>query len=184
MSIFIPEHNLIFIHVPRTGGSSMERTPLLCCATSHDSIRVFRDLLAPETFRSAFKFGFVRNPWDRYVSAFRAGQAGIGSNDLAFEVRDHAMPPQSPEHFRAQWEFVCDEDGNLLVDCVGHYETLEEDWAKICRAVGCEVYPLGHERKTERKPYQEYYTAEQALALKRIYARDVMLFGYKFGEDW
>lgn len=158
----------------------MEKSPLLNCATSHGSIHEFRGLLSKKTFKEAFKFAFVRNPWDRYVSAFRAGRAGIGTNDLPFEVRDYAVEPQSAIHFEPQYKFICDDDGRVLVDFVGRYEQLEEDWAKVCEIGGCPC-SLSHERNTERRPYQEYYSAEQREELRKLYAKDIELFGYEFG---
>lgn len=164
MSVFNSKHNAIFIHIPRTGGTSMERREFLGWG-GHETVRDFRD---KEGFDDAFKFAFVRNPWDRYVSAWSLLNEG-----QFFDVRI-----TSPRiHFRPQHEFICDEDGNVLVDFVGRYETLKADWRYVCDKLGVPPH-LAHHRPGDHQPYREYYTPETWAALAELYATDIELFGY------
>ena len=63
----------IFIHVPKTAGVSIDRYFRDQCRisgfTGHHPARII-NANQPESFQSYFKFAFVRNPWDRLVSAF------------------------------------------------------------------------------------------------------------------
>ena len=90
------ELRCIFIHIPRTGGTSIERVlgmfrdwrvenreamfgliqsrdlqgkVSITQFLQHASAREVRDLLTPEC-ANYFSFAFVRNPWDRMVSVF------------------------------------------------------------------------------------------------------------------
>lgn len=63
----------IFVHVPKTGGVSIDRYLVANCNltgfTGHHSVKVLKQKF-PEAFDNYYKFAFVRNPWDRIVSAF------------------------------------------------------------------------------------------------------------------
>lgn len=164
MSIFNRNHNVIFIHIPKTAGTSMERREFLGSG-GHQTIHEFVD---EEGFADAFKFAFVRNPWERYISAWTQMNHG----------KPEKIVVTAPViHFRRQHEFICDEKGNILVDYVGRYETLLEDWAIICARLGVAGH-LPHHRPGCHGDYREYFTAETWAQLAEFYARDIEIFGY------
>ena len=126
-------------------------------------------------YRDYFKFAFVRNPWDRLVSCYsqklldvkrdRLGQrsnlspsiSGIELyNGMPFDefVRAvHAIPDKEANiHFRSQCATVCDEDGGIMADFVGHFETLGEDFAYVAERIGVPELQLPHllRSRTER----------------------------------
>ena len=76
------EYKFIFIHIPRTGGSSIEQ-----CITGdearklntmngreqkHNNLFEYKETMNRETFNEYFKFTFVRNPWDVMISKYVA----------------------------------------------------------------------------------------------------------------
>ena len=68
MSGYVKRHNAIFIHVPKTAGTSIELLPWIN-TRGHNPIWTF-----PIDLRKrAFKFGFVREPHARFMSACTAG---------------------------------------------------------------------------------------------------------------
>ena len=82
------EHKFIFIHVPRTGGSSIEdqfnyregREK-----NKHWTLYDWQNHLDKEVFNEYFKFTFVRNPWDRMVSLLKYGRfygVYLGDNNI------------------------------------------------------------------------------------------------------
>jgi hypothetical protein len=98
------DQKLLFIHVPKTGGTTIltllglwkeERSPDLHTLfgdlgpldLQHLTVAQARQFLTPAEFAAYFKFAFVRNPWDRAVSAalWRARFRDEGVRDL----RDH-----------------------------------------------------------------------------------------------
>ena len=164
MSVFNREYNVIFIHVPKTAGTSMESREFLGSG-GHQTILDFQD---EDGFADAFKFAFVRNPWDRYVSAWSQMNDGRPSEILT----------TAPiVHFRPQHEFICDEDGNVLVDFVGEYEYLMADWLCVCNKLKVPA-ELAHHRSGNHGHYHQYYTRETWAALAEFYAKDIAIFGY------
>lgn len=78
-------HKVIFLHIPKTGGTSIEalleiksspenlfwqgyRADVL--APQHLTYAELKAKIKPEIFNEYFKFAFVRNPWERLVSTY------------------------------------------------------------------------------------------------------------------
>lgn len=179
MSIFNAEHSVLFIHVPKTAGTSMERREFLG-GGGHQRIVDY------DVGNGVFKFGFVRNPWDRFVSGFYCHQAFTGASKEIFnqyikaECSNGATPTRDvyASHFMPQWYFLLDEHGNIGVDFIGRFESLQRDWKYVCDRVGV-GNRLAHERKRIHEPYRYYYTAESWSIIGRLYQRDIDLFGYE-----
>jgi hypothetical protein len=75
--------------------------------------------------------------------------------------------------------FLCDENGKELVDFVGRYENMEEDFASVCRKIGIDI-ALPHVNRSEHAHYRDYYTAETKAIVSRLFARDIERFHYTF----
>jgi hypothetical protein len=180
MSIFNPEYNLLFIHVPRTAGTSMEYTDIIG-GGGHERIVDF-----PDIGNGVFKFSFVRNPWDRFISAWYTQEISVGAGKKEFtdfvisECSDGLIPSRNVYaiHFMPACHFILDEHGKIGVDFVGRYESLQNDWRTVCEKVGVEIR-LGHERWRRHKHYRYYYTSETWNIIGKLYQRDIAVFGYE-----
>lgn len=178
MSIFNPTSNVLFIHVPKTAGTSMEYR-LFIGGGGHLTIRDFNDV------GDAFKFSFVRNPWDRFVSAYFC-QNHVEKSKAGFNqfVQGAVLAPEqypnvgiNRTHFLPQWHFLLDNDDEIGVDFIGKYESLQEDWSYVCNRVGV-TDELCHERKVDHAYYEYYYTPDSWEAIGKMYERDIDLFRY------
>ena len=145
-----------------------------------------RERLGQECFRSYFKFGFVRNPWDRTVSMYERREGLQLREQMNFEEFVEWMKFASstcihPGPHRNQLDWFVDSHGNLLVDFIGRFESLHQDWALIARKLGIQR-PLPHENKNPRrtKPYTEYYTARTRALIAERFSVDIEYFGYRF----
>ena len=67
MSHYNPDVKALYIHVPKTAGTSMEQMPWLRGTGGHIPAKKYMYM---PWFEETFKFAFVRNPWDRFVSAY------------------------------------------------------------------------------------------------------------------
>jgi hypothetical protein len=66
---------LIFVHVPRVAGTSIARALYGEGCTHHHSIRYYR-AVHPKLYRRAASFAVLRDPFDRFASAYAFVRAG------------------------------------------------------------------------------------------------------------
>ena len=64
MSLFLPEHNAIFLHIPKCAGQSIEKA---LGYRHHHTHHKVNDL--PDDIENYFRFTFVRHPVRRFISA-------------------------------------------------------------------------------------------------------------------
>src|SRR5699024_9573361 len=64
------KNKCVFIHVPKTGGKSVDTGMFNHVDCSHVTVREYKNILGPKYFKQYFKFAFVRNPWERTFSAY------------------------------------------------------------------------------------------------------------------
>lgn len=76
------KHQLVFLHVPKTAGESVEAA--LAIRKSHEVARKRRAIIGPRGWRCAFKFSTARNPWARWESWYSFCKSGYGE--------DHRLP--------------------------------------------------------------------------------------------
>jgi hypothetical protein len=135
-----------------------------------------------EIFDSFFKFSFVRNPWDWQVSLYhyildRPKNPGYEETKKMGSFRNFVFSRENLSF--TQTSCLVDESGNLLVDFVGKFENLDQDFQTICHKVDISA-SLPHINKSKRTDYQDYYDAETRDLTARLYAEDIERFGYTF----
>ncbi|NMG43330.1 sulfotransferase [Aromatoleum toluvorans] len=158
----------------------------------HSKIIAAQEMLPQELFEKLFKFVFVRNPWDLQVSSFhhiRRERPHLMSHVETFEefIR-WKLDPERPYQYHVdtsidlQSDYVIDLHGKVLVDFIGRYENLHDDFEEACRRIGIRAPELPHKRQaTDRgKDYRSYYTDELAALVGERFAPDIELFGYTF----
>jgi hypothetical protein len=74
---------------------------------------------------------------------------------------------------------VTDAKGKQIVDFLGHYETLAEDFAKVCAKLNIKA-ELPHANVSDHRDYRTYYTAETREFVAKQFRRDIEMFGYDF----
>src|SRR4051812_4971380 len=126
-------------------------------------------------YNSLFKFAFVRNPWDRLVSRYAHL---LRSKDRR---RHSAITEMTFEDF-LQWEtqrdsafqhpYVTDGHGAKIVDFIGYYERLNQDFAKVCSRLKIQA-ELPHANVSEHRDYRTYYTPETRELVATKFQRDI-----------
>ena len=177
----------LFIHIPKAGGSSIkniikkynkELTTCLHRPVTHYSTE-YRD--------SCFVFSFVRNPYDRLLSAHKYLTGGYGnegdtklgktlSSDFKYFVKNE-LHMHHYGHFTPMKYFL-----DYNIDFIGRFENFQEDFNIVCNKIGIQQQQLPHQNKSEHKHYTEYYDEETKSIVAEKYAKDIEHFGYKFGE--
>ena len=186
-------HRCIFIHIPKTAGSSIALS-LFGEGSRHVPYREYEKANRGK-FHRYFKFAFVRNPWDRLVSSyFYLRQGGSGGRDQEWSERYLADYGDfdsfvggwlnkeniwSWVHFKPQHYFVCDAGFRMRMDFVGRLETISADFRYICDRL-CIAAELKRANPSAHRHYSEYYTDELRERVAAVYAEDIAIFGYQF----
>lgn len=225
------KYQCIFVHIPKVAGQSIEQFFLDLHGLTwrrRDELLLKRNRnprrgperlahlmaseyvacghISPQDFERYYSFAFVRNPWDRLVSEYRYRCAFSPMSFREF-VRS-ACPEPAPfsdakRHILPQYDFVHNQQGELLVDFVGRFENLQDDFNTVCQALNLPKSTLprvntaaqprsligrlkqlaGQGRGAEKKGhYTEYYDDELRQIVADRYARSIQAFGYSFGE--
>jgi hypothetical protein len=153
-----PAHKCIFIHVPKAAGTSIEQVFLTDLGLpledrgqlllgpnpdprrgprrlSHLTARELRSFgyISPGLFDSYFKFAFVRDPWDRAVSTYKYLRIGGEFKRFVCDILPNSLMNSDYYGYfvRPQYDYLHDDQGNRLVDFVGRFERLEDDFNVI-----------------------------------------------------
>lgn len=201
------EHGLCFIHIPKTGGSSIESALGMkrpgCFWNPADRSRhgvtpqhwTLAQLRAeiPDLPRFTL-FTMVRNPFDRLVSEYHHVReinhpAPFHCIDfdsfvaLALRMPEKRRRPFFDAHLEPQYRFI---RWGLLpwrrpAVHVLRFEQIQDGFDWLRHRTGCElVFP--HELKSSRpRDYRGYYRKpETRRRVEAFYARDLREFGYAF----
>jgi hypothetical protein len=187
----------IFVHVQKTGGSSIEvalrrHDPSIPekphNARRHLGARDVRELVGHAAWDASFKFAFVRNPWDRLVSWHSMCVQAAAPNAFGRYVQerfasfeDFVMRPDATlaRTTVPQVDYLAATDGALIVDFVGRYEALHRDYAEVGRRLGIDG-ALPHANRSAHRGYRDYFSDAMRDAVAARFARDIERFGYVF----
>lgn len=191
------ERRAIFFHIPKCAGLSVSRELFGCRGGGHMGLHAYRQAFSAREFGRFYKFTFVRNPWDRLVSAYfflrdgglneddrqRAEQIARYPDFTAFVEEFIAREPFARIlHLRPQHSFLCASDTSPPeVDFIGRFERIGEDFARVSRALGLDrELPRRNAGASRPEGYRQLYTERTAAIVAEAYARDIALFGYSF----
>ena len=195
--------NFLFIHIPKTGGNSVQKALFpysedrmvllnqfhdgverfevrsdLVDINKHSALGEYRDQLDAAQFAKLFKFTCVRNPWERCVSFFFSPHRGtVEYSPEAFErfVLDMVKPSQ------AFLQLTPGDDPFDNVDAVIRFENLAEDFRNVCAKIGIAPPALGQLNRSTRKDHREYYHDSKMIdVVAKKFDNEISRFGYRF----
>jgi chondroitin 4-sulfotransferase 11 len=181
-------YDFVFVHINKNGGRSIEAA--LRLPFQHLTALELRQQLGARRWEQRFSFAFVRNPWDRVASHYhyrvQTNQTGLRANPIPFGewvVRAYGerdpLYYDKPQMFMPQVNWLSDEQGTIIVDYIGRFERLREDFDEVCRRIGRSA-SLPHVNRSANRDYRGLYTPETADIVARSFAPDIALFGYTF----
>jgi len=173
--------------------SALTRHRLGCKIPRHAKAVAAQEMLPRELFDQLFKFAFVRNPWDLQVSSFHHIQRERphllnGIHDFETFLLWKLDPEREYQYIvdtsiELQSDYLIDLKGNVIVDFVGRYEQLEDDFHEACSRIGIPAPTLPHKRKAEhRDDYRRYYTNRTAQLIADHFKQDIDMLNYTFDE--
>lgn len=130
--------------------------------------------------RDYLVFSVVRNPWDRFVSGWKYCKSTRHRT-----LRDALLdPPREGHDFRhltrPQHAILYDPNGHPAFDVLLRYESLQQDFDRLCERLGRPTQRLNRTNLGSHAPYREYFDDDTRELLARRYARDIELFGYRW----
>ena len=188
-----------FVHVPRTGGTSVAGA-IYGQFIGHFGLADLK-AAAPADVVALPRFTFVRNPWDRAVSAWAFARAGGGDSKFGTIRINHPQRYAGPAFgsfesfvegwlgarpldrrdgvFRPQSRYLLDARGEMDFSHVGRTEAMANTEAWLSDLLHRRV-ELRCENASERLSYRTYYTPRLRNLVGDAYAEDVALLGYDF----
>lgn len=179
-------HKFLFIQVPKTATSSIHNvlgSHMECDYTKISRHAKYSEVseFYPES-KSYFKFSFIRNPWDRLLSFYFFKKTNKAKQKIPDNLlfKDFLLTALiSGQTALNQKSYINGFDENCFI---GRFENLQDDFDKICDAIGIPRSKLPLANATKHNHYTEYYDNETRRLVSEQYAKDIEYFNYKFGE--
>jgi hypothetical protein len=182
--------NSVFVHIPKTAGTSVQKSLFDFTKTGHFRAIDYRRK-DPVFFDQAFKFCIVRNPYDRVLSAYDFLTSG-GKNEGDATWAEHNIKKYNdfnefvdlwldesnmlswfhfyPQHIFTHHKGIC------LVDYIGKMETLEESYKFISHKLGVdESLAFVNRTSKEKSPISE----ASKIKIRSLYKKDFEYFKYE-----
>lgn len=198
------ESKVLFLHVPKVAGSSMNHSPL--SKRIDFKIHSFKgdvvDKIKALGAEGSFKFGFVRNPYSRFVSLYNyfykmpenhmyyqynGAICKVIKSYKTFNEFTIAFPDlriRNNFHFQPQANYFVSKNVDFKVDFIGRYEELQCDVDKLSSILNVENFELGLSNSSGKvNSYLELYTQESLKVVSDFYAEDFCEFNYNQLEE-
>ena len=202
------KYKIIFIHVPRTGGGTINQ--LLEIPKRYQGHRTpfeMRLCIDPIKWKEYKKVVVCRNPWDRIVSLYHYRMKKGYDKSTQFSVKEFhhwLINPEVRKYSGAmEWTPVFDvlnvpnlteirgnqtiRDSKYSVSVIP-FETLSTSWVEWCLHNDMtELAEKSHEHfkttfinKTEREGYKKYYSNVSKILVWGLFQIDEFMWGYEF----
>jgi hypothetical protein len=200
------KHNAVFIHIPKTGGQSIETAFLASLGLEWDNrssllLRFNPDRkMGPErlahlfgyeyeklgyaqkSLGEYFTFSFVRNPYDRAVSEFN-----YQASDKDITIRDYFSRTDT-DTYNDKWRHICPQTNYLfneerefpITGNIFRFEDMERSWSYISDRVFGVKTPLLHVNKAKvYRMHADDLTREDIDFINEMYQEDFRNFDYE-----
>jgi len=205
--MYFPELKLLFAHIPKTGGQSVthyieqkiiqkwkqvsgnylsvdNRNYRLPGPQqlAHMTVLEHKDLnyIQNSEWKKAKKICVVRNPYDKYVSAYTNYNVANINPDPVNWCYNLPKPAKKDitRHFWPQHFYVCGRKGNLIVDKVFYQTNLDELYNWIDETYFPKEEKIIPEKINVASSKKVELTPELIEAINIVYAKDFELFNF------
>ncbi len=201
------QHRFIFIHIPKTAGSSIRANLTDYALTQpesgfysilrrfnlprdyrkfrfrlHSSLQDIQLKMPDDLFANYKKIAFVRNPWDRMVSSYAYKVHGT-------EVKQRSRTDSFETFINSEFErnksrqidYLVNTQGEIGCDFIGRFESIDEDYQKLSDYLQIKLPELSVLNKSKRKSnYQDFYNDKTKQLVADYFQKDIELLGYSF----
>ncbi|MEX1667531.1 sulfotransferase family 2 domain-containing protein [Zhongshania guokunii] len=202
------QYGFVFVHVPKTGGSSLtqaltqldgNRPDWGSQSTKHETANEFLSQLParinssrqpPSASLKLDLFGFVRNPWDRTASLYYylveshpvAPTKTLNSFEQFINLMDEKIEWITKLHsYRSQVEYFQNSSGKIIANHIAKYEDFDNEVKVISENLKISLdVPKLNISSNSKKDYRRLYTSHMVDIISNLYADDISNFGYNF----
>ncbi|MDM8565602.1 sulfotransferase family 2 domain-containing protein [Candidatus Halobeggiatoa sp. HSG11] len=157
---------------------------------THVKAKEAKKELSEDIYNNFYKFAFVRNPWDWQVSMYHfilketthikyELVKSMSGFEEYLEWVVETDKPYAKGATKFQKDTITDNDGKIIVDFVGRYENLTQDFQQVCKTLNIEA-TLPIINKTSHRDYRSYYNTKTQKIVAEHFKADIELFGYTF----
>jgi hypothetical protein len=201
---YYKEKNLLFIHIPKTGGTMIEKaiknnqtlytnhkgnkllvSPYNKTSLQHQfytTIYQFRDKLKVD-FDNIKVFTIVRNPYNRIISDLfwnRLIKINFTSDEVYNVIKNNYLYRDDLDsHNEPQYKFIVDENCKLIESIkIFQTEELNEINDELNKFIGFNI----DIKRNKNKDYNKYLNKESISLINDFYKKDFELFNYEFRQ--
>ncbi len=200
---YYKEKKMLFIHIPKTGGTNIEDSiknytpqtlfsgrsnkilpkPYNRVSLQHQiytTIYQYRDIL-DVNFDNIKIFTVVRNPYDRIISDlfwYRLIEKKFTPEQVFNVIKNKYLNRTNLDnHNIPQFKFIVDENSELIKDIkIFKTETLNKSNRELSEIVG---FDINIRKKEVNKNYSNYLNKDSISLINTYYKKDFELFNYK-----
>lgn len=195
------EMNVIFVHIPKTAGTSIGRWMIENKKNSEHNEWYKHPKLSDISKKNKNKFVFsvVRNPWDRMISAYhwlvnlKSPIPNIESTEIQTIVNEANKRLDwstfekwlNISHKFVLWDFwfsPAESQTSWLdgkIDLIIKYENLDQEFKQIQDHFNC-TYSLPRTLVGNHKNYREYYNDYTKKKVAKLFEKDIDRWKYTF----
>ena len=138
-----------------------------------------------QQYKNYFKFCIVRNPWARAYSWYKnclrnpvhRKQMMIRDSITLYEFLRKFVGQGS---LRSQLSWITDFNGQIPLDYIARFESLETDFENIRDAVDAPLTELPHTLRGSGEDYRQMFDNSSIELVRDFYHKEIELFGYDF----
>lgn len=213
MAVVSEQFNFIFVHIFKCGGNSVRKalgapsvgsdvdtlhaTELMGAHVGiNDVQKHYRRTKNTKFFDNAFKFAFVRNPFDWLLSTYFYIKCSSAHrfhecvknmklidflNWYVFAARYIERPFGSNKYLHLK-NFISDEYCIPILDFVGRLETMETDMQTVYKKIGMQpkTIQVVNKNTNKERDWKPYYDKESKEFVELYFGEDLKYFGYNF----
>ncbi|MDF1680004.1 sulfotransferase family 2 domain-containing protein [Ponticaulis sp.] len=197
------EKNFIFIHVPKTGGNSLQdalrpfadddfviahasqdgverfglKNPTYAELKKHSTLADYASALGPELSKFQL-FATTRNPFDKLVSYYFSPHRG----EVKWDADQFAAVIKTVSPLEHYTELAAGAQPVQRMQFL-RFEALEEDFQNMCAELGISASVLHHRNKSNSRPkrdYTAYFSPDLIDWVQKTHAYEIKIGGYDF----
>ena len=195
--------DIVFIHIPKNGGTTVKKI-----FKGNREVKQIIDFEYPKDLQNKFTFTFVRNPFDRFISAYSMYKNGFDdkygslkiTNFKDRETLEKMSPKEMIIHAKKKLD-NCEPNSKEFIDgagflfhiipqthkfnflersnYIGRFENFENDLREICN-INNVSFRLPYYNKSIRDDYRSYYDDELIDLVSEFYYNDLKELRYEF----